>query len=700
LTLVAIGLVLLQCVFVKYRSSRRSDKNEAFLRLPLLNNEEESWDWDIIEQRIALNSAWDLFDFPEDGIRKAIENESNIHSEDQSNVSKSLKAYLNGETEDYALSYRIKNIHDQWIWVLDKGKVVEYRSGQASKMAGTLTNIHETKQAEVRLKLFQHAMQEMTHGMFIADPYFNLVEVNSAYCEFIGQTKQQALTQSISFDLYPKVFTDEILSTLKNQGHWSGEINARKTTGEENELSIAIDALRSQSGEINHFVGILSEITDKKRSERELLELSIIDPLTDLPNFAFFQIHHTYLISKNSAHSLIYIQVNDLNKINTSLSYQAGEKLIFQMAKRLKSITNQVTHCYGMDAEVYLMTFEQDLDLYIIKQLANQILDTLAMPFRLNQHEYVPNISIGIASFPEDGTEANTIFKKAQASAAQAKNLASNRFQFFEPDTQEHTERLSQIENLIHQGIQDDYFLPYYHPRIDISSGVIVGMEALIRFEHPSKGVVSPKQFMPVAQQTGQIVDISEILMKKVIEDTRQWVNSGLFHGRVAINIAEQQLALLDLDTRIEKMLHNIGLSPLHLEFEFNENTILADPKHSLALMEKLRQRGIHLALDNFGEAESSFKSLRLFPFTTLKLDKTLIDLIERDNADRTLVSSLIKVAHGLSMKVIAEGVETVEQLNTLRQIECDQLQGYLVSKPVSAKRFERLLFEKQMISA
>jgi EAL domain-containing protein (putative c-di-GMP-specific phosphodiesterase class I) len=280
-----------------------------------------------------------------------------------------------------------------------------------------------------------------------------------------------------------------------------------------------------------------------------------------------------------------------------------------------------------------------------------------------------------------------------------AKNAGGNKYQFFSGEMNQNAVRQLQIENLIRHGLKEDLFSVFYQPKVDIASGKLISMEALVRYEHPEKGIVSPAQFIPLAEETGQIVEIGEVVLRKACEDTKRWVDEGLFTGRVAVNISARQFEIPDLDERIEKVLHRAGLSALHLECEITEGTLMHDPENALRMMQRLRERGIHLALDDFGTGYSSLAYLKKFPLNTLKIDKAFIDDIATSSVDRHMTAAIIDIAHNLGLKVVAEGVEHEEQLSILRRYECEMLQGFLYSKPLNSARFEHLLRENNKIN-
>ena len=500
------------------------------------------------------------------------------------------------------------------------------------------------------------------------------------------------------FNQYPDAFTEEIKKTLRTKGNWFGEVESARVNGERYEMELNIDAVHDDDGRISHFVGVFSDITSRKSTEKELLKLANTDPLTELPNRSFFQASHQNLVRKAASHTLLCLDMDNFKKINDSLGHQTGDVLIKQIAKRLQRITGTTATCYRLGGDEFSVLMEDQADIHTITHYAQDILDNLSRPFIINKQEFVLGASIGIAFYPDDGKTPQEMLKNADTAMYFAKNNGGNTYKFFSGEMNQNAVRQLQIENLIRQGIKDDLFTVYYQPKVDIASGKLVSMEALVRFEHPQKGIVSPGQFIPLAEQTGQIVEIGEQVLRKACADTKRWVNAGLFSGRVAVNISAKQFELPNLDDRIEQILKEVGLSPLHLECEITEGTLMENPDQGLEMMKRLRDRGIHLALDDFGTGYSSLAYLKRFPLNTLKIDKAFIDDIAESSTDRHMAAAIINIAHNLGLKVVAEGVEQEKQLTILRRYECEMLQGYLYSKPLNAERFEKLLQENQKL--
>ncbi|MCV2885597.1 EAL domain-containing protein [Aestuariibacter sp. AA17] len=699
-----VVLSLLTIYFYRqYRAKQASERavreSEERLKLTLWSSGDELWDWDISKGQVFRSNTWGILDFPQDEIRTNASYQTNIHPDDVPRIQTALKEHLDKDTDHFQVTYRAKTFKGEWIWLLDRGKVVERGSQyQPVRMTGTLKNISHLKQAEEQLNLFKRSIETISDGVFITDEKFKFISVNQAYCKHTGETREQALVSYLTFHQYPEAFTEEVKKSLRQKGNWNGEVESRRSNGDKYEMELNIDAIQGENGKISHFVGVFSDITARKSTEKELLKLANTDPLTEMPNRSFFQASHANLVRKNIKHALLCLDMDNFKKINDSLGHQTGDILIKQIGKRLQRVTGNELTCYRLGGDEFSILVDNTTDVHKITHLAQRVLDDLARPFLINKQEFVLGASLGIAFYPGDGNTPQELLKNADTAMYFAKNAGGNKYQFFSGEMNQNAVRQLQIENLIRNGLKEDLFTVFYQPKVDIATGRLVSMEALVRFEHPEKGIVSPAQFIPLAEETGQIIDIGEKVLQKACADTKRWVSEGLFTGRVAVNISARQFELADLDDRIEKILHSVNLSPLHLECEITEGTLMQNPDQALMMMDRLRQRGIHLALDDFGTGYSSLAYLKKFPLNTLKIDKAFIDDIATSSVDKHMAASIINIAHNLGLKVVAEGVELEEQLSILRRYECEMLQGYLYSKPLSSAKFEKLLRENHQL--
>lgn len=690
--------------FKQYKTKRANQlaiqESEERLKLTLWSSGDELWDWDVYRGQVFRANTWGTLDFPQDDIRANSSYQANIHQDDIPKVQQALKEHLEEETDHFQVAYRAKTFKGDWIWLLDRGKVVRRdNNNQPLRMTGTLKNITHLKSAEEQLKLYKRSIETISDGVFIADTSFKFISVNNSYCECTGETREQALASYLKFHQYPEAFTDEVKKSLQQKGNWFGEVESRRANGDKYEMELNIDAIHGEDGKISHYVGVFSDISSRKSTEKELLKLANTDPLTEMPNRSFFQASHNNLVRKNMHHALLCLDMDNFKKINDSLGHQAGDILIKQIGKRLQKISGTNSTCYRLGGDEFSILIDNTTDMHRITHFAQRILDDMARPFLINKQEFVLGASLGIAFYPEDGSSSQELLKNADTAMYFAKNAGGNKYQFFSGEMNQSAVRQLQIENLIRHGLKEDLFTVFYQPKVDIASGKLVSMEALVRFEHPDKGIVSPSQFIPLAEETGQIIDIGERVMQKACEDTKRWVQEGLFTGRVAVNISARQFELPDLDDRIDNILQKVGLSPLHLECEITEGTLMQNPDQALRMMERLREKGIHLALDDFGTGYSSLAYLKQFPLNTLKIDKAFIDDIATSSVDKHMTAAIINIAHNLGLKVVAEGVEQEQQLSILRRYDCEMLQGYLYSKPLSSARFERLLKENLQLT-
>ncbi|WP_342804663.1 EAL domain-containing protein [Alteromonas sp. M12] len=700
LSAILVLLLMLRQYRRKLAVQNAIKESEERLKLTLWSSGDELWDWDVYRGQVYRANTWGTMDFPQDDIRSNSSYQANIHPNDMLRVQEALKTHIDKKSDYFQVTYRARTFKGDWVWILDRGMIVKRdNNDQPIRMTGTLKNISHLKQAEEQLKLYERSIETISDGVFIADTTFRFISVNQSYCNYTGETREQGLASYLKFNQYPEAFTEEVKKALRQKGNWNGEVESRRANGERYEMELNVDAIHGEDGKTTHYVGVFSDITSRKSTEKELLKLANTDPLTEMPNRSFFQASHHNLVRKDVPHALVCLDMDNFKKINDSLGHQTGDILIKQIGKRLQKITGTNATCYRLGGDEFSILVDREEDMQRINHYAQRILDQMAHPFLINKQEFVLGASVGIAFYPEDGTSTQELLKNSDTAMYFAKNAGGNKYQFFSGEMNQNAVRQLQIENLIRYGLKDDLFTVFYQPKVDIATGRLVSMEALVRFEHPDKGIVSPAQFIPLAEETGQIIDIGEQVLRKACEDTKRWVSQGLFTGRVAVNISARQFELPDLDDRISRILQKVGLSPLHLECEITEGTLMQNPEQALQMMQRLREKGIHLALDDFGTGYSSLAYLKKFPLNTLKIDKAFIDDIAISSVDKHMTAAIINIAHNLGLKVVAEGVEQEKQLEILSLYDCEMLQGYLYSKPLNAKKFEKLLAENVHIS-
>ncbi|MDO6507573.1 EAL domain-containing protein [Colwellia sp. 4_MG-2023] len=706
-----ISFLFLTYIFQQYKNKKHYNsqikESEERLKLSLWGSGDEMWDWNIITDKIYRSNIWGVLDFPQDGTRNKSAQKhhngskaTNIHQHDIERVKKTLADHVSEKTEHFEATYRVKDKYNQWIWILDRGKIVERdEKNNPSRMTGTLKDISKLKKTEESLKLFAKCIQNISDAVVIYDRQFTIVDINKAFQRITGQEREDMIGQPITFKQYPQSFTQKLKQHLVTKGSWHGEVESLRADGSKFFADLNLDIINDENDQISHFVGVFSDITKRKQIESELRKLASSDILTGLPNRSYFQAHQARLVKSNINHALFVFDLDNFKKINDSMGHQIGDAILCQVAKRMLTLGREQDTVYRLGGDEFSIILEGTNDIHTITSLAKDILRTVAIPFKINNQEIVLYSSIGVVLFPEDGNTGHELLKNADTAMYHAKGSGGNKYQFFSASMNKQAVKRLQIESLIRHGLKDDSFSVYYQPKIEIASGKISGMEALVRFETPSKGIISPVVFIPVSEETGQIIDIGEIVLRKACFATKKWVDAGLFTGRVAVNLSAVQFTQSNLVAQIATILKESELPPQHLELEITEGTVMDSPQSAIKTMLQIRAMGIHLSLDDFGTGYSSLAYLKKFPLNTLKIDKAFVDDIEESEQGRNMVATIITIAHNLGMDVVAEGVETNQQLKFLSDLHCEQLQGYLYSKPLATDHFQKYLIAHQITS-
>jgi diguanylate cyclase (GGDEF)-like protein/PAS domain S-box-containing protein len=434
----------------------------------------------------------------------------------------------------------------------------------------------------------------------------------------------------------------------------------------------------------------------RKLAEDQLRFVATHDSLTDLPNRSMFNERLRHALHQSTRYNrgiaVMFIDIDRFKLVNDSLGHSAGDRLLQDCAGRLIECLREsdtVARLGGDEFVVMVENFTAPKDAIAVAQ---KILTGLARPFFVDGQEFLMSASIGISTFPDDGKDAETLLKNADIAMYRAKDLGRNNYQFYSAQMNKHTfERLA-MESSLRRAIERNEFLLHYQPKLDLRNGAISGVEALIRWQHPDWGMVSPAQFIPLAEETGLIVQIGEWVLKTACEQNKRWRDQGIPPMRVAVNLSARQFAQKTLLSDIAKTIAQSGLTPDCLELEITESLVMTNPEHATEILHKLKAMGISLSIDDFGTGYSSLAYLKRFPIDCVKIDRSFIKDIPAEADDMAITRGVIALGHSLRLKVVAEGVETVEQQDFLRSNGCDEMQGFLFSKPLPAEEVTALL--------
>jgi diguanylate cyclase (GGDEF)-like protein/PAS domain S-box-containing protein len=472
------------------------------------------------------------------------------------------------------------------------------------------------------------------------------------------------------------------------------EILAVRANGEEFPVEASVSKLMHAGRPL--YSVILNDITARKRDEQRLKYLADYDQLTALPNRSLFNQRLQRALAHaqrfNKALAVLFIDLDRFKNINDTLGHGAGDKVLQSVATRLMGCVRETDVVARLGGDEFVVLLEQAADARQASAVGQKLISAIAQSFPLEGREYHVTASIGISTYPTDGEDGATLLKNADIAMYRAKEQGKNNVQFYAPAMNSHSvERLS-LESGLRSALQREEFLLHYQPKVDIASGRITGMEALVRWKRPESGMVSPAEFIPLAEETGLIVSIGEWVLKAACTYNHKWQRQGPAPLKVAVNLSARQFAQASLVRDVARILDVTGLRPEGLDLEITESMVMGNPEQAIQTLRQLKSMGLSISIDDFGTGYSSLGYLKRFPIDHIKIDRSFIKDIPEDNDDATITRTIIAMAHNLRLKVIAEGVETEAQLNFLREHRCDEMQGYYFSRPLAAEDFAALL--------
>lgn len=444
----------------------------------------------------------------------------------------------------------------------------------------------------------------------------------------------------------------------------------------------------------------------RKRRQMELVKVKQVaettrhqlyhDTLTGLPNRVLFEDRLTLELAHaqrdKQGLAVMFLDLDHFKLINDTLGHWVGDQLLQDVADRLKNALRGADTVARMGGDEFALLITQVTHAENVVKVVQKIFHALNPPFNFGDHEFHITTSIGITLYPNDGKDTQTLLKNADTALYRAKEQGRNIYQFYTPAMNTKTlERLA-LENNLRRALERKELIVYYQPRVKINTGQIVGMEALVRWQHPEQGLISPVKFIPLAEETGLIIPLGEWVLQTACAQTKAWQEAGLPPLRVGVNLSARQFQQPNLVERVAQVLKKTGLHPQYLELEITESAAMQNAEYTLLMLYHFKEMGIHISIDDFGTGYSSLSYLKKFPFHTLKLDQSFIRDLTTDPNDAMIAKIIITLAHGLKLEVVAEGVETQEQLDFLKRLQGDEVQGYLFSKPLPAEEFEQLL--------
>jgi diguanylate cyclase (GGDEF)-like protein/PAS domain S-box-containing protein len=567
---------------------------------------------------------------------------------------------------------------------------------------GSLRTEAAHRQAREILRLRNRAIEASSNGIMISEGNLNempIIYVNPAFENITGYSAEEVLGRSPQLLLgldYRQPGMVEVRAAMEEGRAVKALVRNYRKDGRLfwNELSVA--PVRDDGGEVSHFVSIINDITERKRYEEELELRSNFDQLTGLANRNLLSdrirqgIAHARRTGKKMA--ILLLDLDRFQIINDSLGHSLGNELLKRVAERLGTEVRSQDTLARIGGDEFVILLQEVEDDQGVAAALEKIRASLLRPFEIGSRHLRITASIGVSLFPDNGDDEETLIRNADISMYNSKAAGRDTFRFFVGEMDVRIVETMDLEADLRQAIEFEELILHFQPKVDVATGEIVGSEALVRWEHPRRGMVSPGAFIPLAEETGLIEPIGEWVLREACHRNKGFQEEGLPPVTVAVNISARQFRNKGFADIIAKVLHESGLEPRWLDLELTESMIMDHPEEAAMMMSRLKETGITLSLDDFGTGYSSLNYLRRFPVDTLKIDRSFIADVESDPGSASVANSIIDIAHNLGIEAVAEGVETEEQLEFLRRCGCDQFQGFLFSRPIPAERFAELL--------
>ncbi|WLI90204.1 EAL domain-containing protein [Massilia sp. R2A-15] len=554
---------------------------------------------------------------------------------------------------------------------------------------GTGLDISARKEAELGLLLRERAIFSSVNAIVITcckDHEYPIEYVNPAFEQTTGYTLQEVKGRDPRFmrvegcDVHEH---ERIHEALKRHESVHAIVRNARKNGDIFWNDLRIDPVVNNHGEVTHFVGVINDITEAKHYERRLQHMAHHDPLTGLANRTLLQDRLRFAIEdavrEHALGAVAFLDLDNFKYINDTFGHEAGDQVLREIAGRLRAGVREDDTVARVGGDEFVLVINNEPSAARVAELVERIRHHVSAPVVVDGNDIVPGVSIGVSLFPRDGDSAERVMRAADAAMYHAKTMGKNNCQFYSPDLNQAVHEQLLLEASLSRAIHDDEMVVGYQPKVDLRTGKIVGAEALVRWSHPDKGVILPGRFIPVAEETGLIVPLGELVLTKVCETLKQMQAEGVKDFVISVNLSARQLRQRQFVDRLGKMLEQYQVDPASLELEVTESQLMDQPQEAVETLTLLKALGVRLSIDDFGTGYSSLSHLQKFPLDFIKIDRSFLSDVGL-NGNAVITRAIIALGHNLQMKVIAEGVETREQISFLRDHGCDQMQGFYFS--------------------
>ncbi len=684
------------------RQQNELQESEERLRLSLSAAKQGLWDLNVQTGYIVVNAenATMLgYDQKEYSVIPLDNWFADIHPDDHDQVKATYLGYLAGELDEYRVEFRKRCADGSWLWMLSIGSIVirnEY--GQPLRMLGTHTDINDSKLAGEKLHQLAKVFENSGEGIILCDAGIHILSCNQAFTNITGYLSSEVLNKIpcvLSSQRQDQSYYQRMWQALEETGYWQGEIWDKRKNGETYPALLGISTVRNTQGAVTHYIGIFSDITERKAAEAKIEYLARHDPLTNLPNRTLlrdrFDQAMAHAVRNSALVALLFLDLDRFKKINDTLGHDIGDRLLQCIAERLCQCVREVDTVCRQGGDEFIIILTDVPEIETATHIALKTLDCLHQPVNIEGATITISFSIGISLFPNDGISFDDLLNKADTAMYAAKKGGRNTFRFFSPDMNLASFERIIIENGLRVALEKQEFQLYYQPFYSLRDSLIIGAEALLRWQPENGTSILPSRFIPIAEENGLIVPIGNWVLQQACLQNRLWHDAGM-KMLITVNISAIQFKRGNLVESVKSALELSGLAPQYLELELTESVLILDTHTVLEVIKELKAFGVSFAIDNFGTGYSSLSYLKQFAVNKLKIDQSFVKTLSSGASEETVIlKAIIQLGQTLGLQTLAQGVETSEQAEQIASLGCENGQGFFWHEPMPARDFEAL---------
>lgn len=673
------------------------------LKLALEAAQQGLWDWNLTEPQDVFFSAaycanlgYSQAEFGHDQYawkNRLIEHEREL-------IYRNVMGFITEGDGNYDSTYRMLHKDGSYRWIRSSGSLIKDATGKPIRFIGIARDISAQRGAEERLKQASAVFESTHEGVLITDHTNTIVHINPAFSQITGYSAEDVLGKTPSMfksGRHNADFYKALWNSLKSTDEWSGEIWNRRKNGEILPQYQTIRLIRDENGLVSHNVAVFSDISILKDSQSELNYLSQYDPLTGLANrkqlYARLKTTLQASIEEKKDSALFLIDLDHFKSINESLGHSIGDQVLQAIAQRINNIIDKNTCTLArIGGDEFVVICEHTNNPAEAAIIAQKLIKASKESFTVNNNELFISASIGICLFPRSGDNVEDIMRNADSALSKAKASGRDTFAFYSSEMTEQAFQRISIGSELRNALETQGLILYYQPVYAMHNLQLIGCEALVRWNHPERGLVPPNDFIPIAEEIGLIAAIDEWVLQRACEQMHIWQTQGTQLDFIAVNLSSRSLSNPQLTSTVAQTLQRTGVAAQHLELEVTESAVMEDPDRADATLKELRELGIRLAIDNFGTGYSSLSRLKSLPVNKLKIDQSFVRNLPNDAEDSAIVRAILALGKSLGLQVQAEGIETEEQMQFLQEQDCPLGQGYWFGRPMPTDEFSKLL--------